>query len=212
MLGRLFAAAEDELLLDSTGDIENVEGLRQQLHEIDEELGVLELQHDVRSVRSKEEAVRKLEEKYLLHEMLMKLSKNGPKASLKEAVILTSNEICDDCRRFKDSVNRYFNLRIEIDKSSRKGLKPGPLGSTNYPQTADFTWSHAAQCILVGELKRHGTISRRRWTGEQVIAINTTDLKEVDVDVTSRKRASARKQEKAMVAGPYFRQAGCSGV
>ncbi len=114
--------AEDELLLDSTGDIENVEGLRQQLHEIDEELGVLELQHDVRSVRSKEEAVRKLEEKYLLHEMLMKLSKNGPKASLKEAVILNSNEICDDCRRFKDSVNRYFNLRIEIEYREERSV------------------------------------------------------------------------------------------
>ncbi|KAI0449298.1 hypothetical protein F5B21DRAFT_494778 [Xylaria acuta] len=107
--------AEDELLLDSTGDAEHVEGLRQQLHEIDEELGVLELRHDVRSVRSKEQAVRKLEEKHLLHEKLMELSKNGPKTSLKEAVISTSNKICDDCKRFKDSVNRYFNLRIEIE-------------------------------------------------------------------------------------------------
>ncbi|KAI0965110.1 hypothetical protein F4678DRAFT_485599 [Xylaria arbuscula] len=114
--------AEDELLLDGTGNAEDVEGLRQQLHEIDEELGVLESRHDVRWVRCKEKVVRKMEEKNKLHERLMELSKIGPKTSLKEAVILTSNEICNDCKQFKDSVNRYFNLRIEIEyREERSG-------------------------------------------------------------------------------------------
>ncbi|KAI0198664.1 hypothetical protein F4808DRAFT_253444 [Astrocystis sublimbata] len=107
--------AEDELQCDGVGSAADIERLKQQLDKINKELAALELQDDVRSVRSQEEVVRRLEGKIELHEELMKLSKNEPKTSSKEAAILTSNEICDDCKRFKDKVNRYFKLRIEIE-------------------------------------------------------------------------------------------------
>ncbi|KAI1308521.1 DYW family of nucleic acid deaminases-domain-containing protein [Xylaria venustula] len=106
---------KNELLLNGPSNAENVEELKQQLHKIKQKLKVLKLQHDIKSVGSKKKALRKLVEKYEMREKLRELSKSGPKTSLKEAVILTSNKICDDCRRFKDRVNRYFNLRIEIE-------------------------------------------------------------------------------------------------
>lgn len=45
----------------------------------------------------------------------MELSKDEPRISLKQAVLLSSNKICDDCDMFKKKVNDYFQLEIDMD-------------------------------------------------------------------------------------------------
>jgi hypothetical protein len=77
------------------------------------------------------------------------------------------NDIEENLQSEGDSARTFYThvalpVQLAFQQIITQRSEAGPLGSTNYPQTADFTWSHAAQCILVGELKRHGTISRPR--------------------------------------------------
>ena len=50
------------------------------------------------------------------HDRLAGLSEiqEKPRMSLKRAVIMSSNEICRDCDRFKERVNDYLGLNIEM--------------------------------------------------------------------------------------------------
>jgi cell fate regulator YaaT (PSP1 superfamily) len=84
------------------------------IHGIDEELLSLESDANVITMRAQERKRRALLKKQEKHQELMELSKSEPRLSLKKAVILSSNKICDDCSRFVERVNYSFRLNIEL--------------------------------------------------------------------------------------------------
>jgi hypothetical protein len=49
------------------------------------------------------------------HQRLMDLSRRATAGSLRSAVILSSTDICTDCEKFKDRVNGFFDLNIEME-------------------------------------------------------------------------------------------------
>ncbi|KAM7183119.1 hypothetical protein V8F33_013790 [Rhypophila sp. PSN 637] len=45
----------------------------------------------------------------------------------------------------------------------------GPLGPTNVTQTIDYSWGYGERSLIIGEVKRHGIIDIRTWTGENPV-------------------------------------------
>lgn len=105
--------ADDRLLGDSY-DVQEVKRLKHEIHVIDEELLSLELDANVASMRAQEKTKSVLLKREKIHQDLIELSRKQPPISLKRAVILSSNEICKDCDIFKQRVNYYFQLNIEM--------------------------------------------------------------------------------------------------
>jgi hypothetical protein len=66
-------------------------------------------------MRDRQNEARMLLKKMEVHEELIELSRSEPLFSLKQTVILSSNEICEDCQIFKKRVNERFQLNIEIN-------------------------------------------------------------------------------------------------
>jgi hypothetical protein len=95
-------------------DEQEVTRLKHEIRVVDEELSSLKSDTHVATMRAQEKRLLTLLKRKSLHEDLMKLSENEPPVSLKEAVILSSNQICDDCDTFKRRVNDWFQLNIEL--------------------------------------------------------------------------------------------------
>ncbi|KAJ6282174.1 hypothetical protein J3E71DRAFT_174259 [Bipolaris maydis] len=113
-LNRELFDADDRLLGDCYDERE-VEELKHKIDAIDEQLSNLELDANVAAMRAKEKNIGILSKKNKLHQHLMELSRHQPGISLKQAVILSSNKICDDCDMFKRKVNNYFRLKVDMD-------------------------------------------------------------------------------------------------
>jgi hypothetical protein len=114
-LNRQLLSADDQLLGDSP-DEQKVTRLENEIHTIDEELSSLHSDAEVAAIRAQEKTKARLLKREKRHERLMELSRNEPPLSLKRAVILSSNEICQDCERFRKRVNDCFDLNIEISR------------------------------------------------------------------------------------------------
>ncbi|KAJ4858421.1 ankyrin repeats (3 copies) domain-containing protein [Trichoderma breve] len=110
---QLFSA--DDRLLGESYDEQEVNKLKRKIHTTDEELSSLESDTFVTTMRAQQKKERKLSKKEKTHRDLMKLSRNEPSISLKSAVILSSNKICQDCDTFRKLVNARFQLHIEMN-------------------------------------------------------------------------------------------------
>lgn len=113
-LDRQLFSADDRLLGDSY-DEQEVNRLKHEIRTIDEELSRLESDTFVATMRAQQKKERKLLKKEQTHRDLMGLSENEPPISLKSAVILSSNMICQDCDNFRKMVNAHFQLNIEMN-------------------------------------------------------------------------------------------------
>ncbi|KAK0759737.1 hypothetical protein N5P37_007925 [Trichoderma harzianum] len=113
-LDRQLFSADDRLLGDSY-DEQEVDRLKHKIHTIDEELSILESDTFVATMRTQQKKESKLSKKEKAHSDLMELSENEPPISLKSAVILSSNMICQDCDNFRKLVNDHFQLNIEMN-------------------------------------------------------------------------------------------------
>jgi hypothetical protein len=102
----------DDYLLREDYDQEKVQNLQQQVSQISRELSKLESDKDVTSMREKQKEMLRLTKRYEQHERLEELSTVLPPFSLRCAVILSSNQICPDCEKFRETVNEYFGLSI----------------------------------------------------------------------------------------------------
>ncbi|KAL7784521.1 hypothetical protein V8C43DRAFT_166666 [Trichoderma afarasin] len=105
----------DDLLLGDSYDEQEVNRLKSEIRAIDEELSSLESDTFVAKMRSQQKKESKLSKKEKAHWDLMELSGNEPPISLKSAVILSSNKICQDCDSFRKLVNDHFQLNIEMN-------------------------------------------------------------------------------------------------
>lgn len=85
-----------------------------EIHAIDNELASLESDVNVAAMRAQEEKKALLLKREQTHQDLMELSRNEPPFSLKQAVILSSNEVCEDCDLVRERENYYFQLNIEM--------------------------------------------------------------------------------------------------
>ncbi|EUC41139.1 hypothetical protein COCMIDRAFT_40654 [Bipolaris oryzae ATCC 44560] len=110
---RLFDA--DDQLLGDCYDEQEVETLKHEIDAINEQLSTLELDANVAAMRATEKEIGILSKRNEMHQRLMELSRHQPRISLKQAVILSSNKICDDCDMFKRKVNSYFQLEIDMN-------------------------------------------------------------------------------------------------
>ncbi|KKP05347.1 ankyrin repeat protein [Trichoderma harzianum] len=113
-LDRQLFSADDRLLGDSY-DEQEVKRLKRKIHVIDKQLSRLESDAFVATMRAQQKKERKLLKKEQTHWDLMGLSENEPPISLKSAVILSSNMICQDCDTFRKLVNARFQLHIEMN-------------------------------------------------------------------------------------------------
>ncbi|KAF3072817.1 hypothetical protein CFAM422_004684 [Trichoderma lentiforme] len=113
-LDRQLFSADDRLLGDSY-DEQEVKRLKRKIHVIDKQLSRLESDTFVATMRTQQKKERKLSKKEKTHWDLMELSGNEPPISLKSAVILSSNMICQDCDNFRKLVNARFQLHIEMN-------------------------------------------------------------------------------------------------
>ncbi|KAG9254330.1 uncharacterized protein F5Z01DRAFT_102498 [Emericellopsis atlantica] len=104
----------DDLVLGDSYDEQEVKRLKHEICVIDEELLSLDSDADVATMRAQKEEHRRLLKRQKIHQDLIELSKKEPSISLTQAVILSSNKICEDCDNFKEKVNDYFQLNIEM--------------------------------------------------------------------------------------------------
>lgn len=111
---RQLSNADDRWLGDSY-DEQEVNRLKHEIRAIDEELSSLESDSNVARMRAQEKKRRMLLKREKMHQNLMELSDNEPPVSLKQAVILSSNRICEDCDNLRKLVNAYFQLNIEME-------------------------------------------------------------------------------------------------
>lgn len=105
----------DDLLLGDSYDEQEVNRLKREIRDIDEELSSLESDTFVATMRAQQKKERRLLKKVQTHWDLMGLSENEPPISLKSAVILSSNKICQDCDNFRNMVSDHFQLNIEMN-------------------------------------------------------------------------------------------------
>ncbi|KAI1817705.1 hypothetical protein GGS20DRAFT_599287 [Poronia punctata] len=95
-------------------DVQEIKKLKPKIRTIIEELETLGLDPYVVEMKAKRKEIGMLRGRKKMHDELMDLSGNEPPISLKQAVILSSNMICDNCEIFKDKVNMYFDLDIKL--------------------------------------------------------------------------------------------------
>ncbi|KAI9763323.1 MAG: hypothetical protein M1840_000588 [Geoglossum simile] len=106
---------EDDPLLKDEYDEKRVKQLKADVQNVKKQLADLEAHAEVKQIRGLEHQLRTVQRKKALHQRLIDISKNPPPTSLTNPVILISSgssEICDDCRLFKDQVNRCLGLSI----------------------------------------------------------------------------------------------------
>jgi hypothetical protein len=104
----------DDRLLGDNYDEEKVQQLKSAIELTKREMAELELYAEVKDIRKLQYKLKQLEQKEALHEQLIDIANRPPPESLKTATILVSTSICPDCERFKDKVNRRFELSIKM--------------------------------------------------------------------------------------------------
>ncbi|XPS81811.1 hypothetical protein M3J09_013736 [Ascochyta lentis] len=114
-----FLDAEDELTDAADGSEESnrrhrFEKMIAQTRQMDEDRRDLETEADVLEMRHQQKRQRLLLEQERLEQGLIDMSWHPPALSLSQAVIWSSNEVCKDCEAFKDAVNSYFALGIDL--------------------------------------------------------------------------------------------------
>jgi hypothetical protein len=95
-------------------DKDKVNRLKKEISPICAEIVSLEGSSEVVEMRARQEERDELLERKKMHQSMIDLSRLAPADSLKSAVILSSTEICIDGEAFKNKVNRYFDLNIEM--------------------------------------------------------------------------------------------------
>jgi ankyrin repeat protein len=105
----------DDLLLGDAYDAREVKRLKDEIHAIEREISSLELDVNVIAMRAQERELSELWKRQEMHQNLMELAAHKPSTRLNRAVILSSNEICGDCEKFKERVNKFFGLEIEME-------------------------------------------------------------------------------------------------
>ncbi|RYO53879.1 hypothetical protein AA0116_g10960 [Alternaria tenuissima] len=105
----------DDRLLEDAYDAQEVQRLKNKIHAIEREISNLETDVDVATMRAQERKLDNFWRRYKMHEELRALSAREPSINLKRAVILCSSEICSDCEKFKERVNEFFGLGIEME-------------------------------------------------------------------------------------------------
>lgn len=71
----------------------------------------------------------------------------------------------DTVRAFYSHISHFTMLAFQGILTQRS--ETGPLGPTSSPQTVDWTYGLGNDCVVLGELKRHGIINPRRWIGTE---------------------------------------------
>lgn len=113
-LGRELFEADDRLLEDAY-DAREVKRLKEGIYVIEREISSLQIDVDVVAMRVQEKELGKLWKREEMHQNLMELVAHEPSTRLNRAVILSSNEICGDCEKFKKRVNAFLGLEIEME-------------------------------------------------------------------------------------------------
>jgi len=102
-------------LLEDAYDAREVKRLKEGIYVIEREISSLQLDVDVVAMRVQEKELGKLWKREEMHQNLMELAAHEPSTHLNRAVILSSNKICGDCEKFKERVNAFLGLEIEME-------------------------------------------------------------------------------------------------
>ncbi|KAJ5923536.1 hypothetical protein N7454_008781 [Penicillium verhagenii] len=108
---------KDDRLLGDEYDEALAQRLKNEAAVTDDQIALLENRPEVQKLRALERQIQQWEINEKLHERLSRMSTKVPEKALRGVTILISSpnhNICDDCLLFKDRVNRYFSLSIEL--------------------------------------------------------------------------------------------------
>jgi hypothetical protein len=105
----------DDYYSDKEYDEDEVDRLKMKITAIEVAISKLESHLSVAALRVQQRKRDRLLEKKKKHQELMDLCQASPALSLRRAVILSSTAICTDCEDFKNRVNQYFDLKIEME-------------------------------------------------------------------------------------------------
>lgn len=114
---------EDDLLRGDEYNEKEIKQLKDDVQNAKEQLAGLEEHTEVKQIRKLEHQLQTRQEKKALHQRLIDITENAPPISLKNPVILISSgssKICNDCRLFKDQVNRRLGLSIELVECTQR--------------------------------------------------------------------------------------------
>ncbi|KAK3331537.1 hypothetical protein B0H66DRAFT_587710 [Apodospora peruviana] len=78
----------------------------------------------------------------------------------------------DSVRTFYTHVSHPIQLAFQTRHHTPfivQHSESGPLGPTNVTQTIDYSWGYGERSLIIGEVKRHGIIDIRTWTGENPV-------------------------------------------
>ncbi|KAF1975327.1 hypothetical protein BU23DRAFT_588670 [Bimuria novae-zelandiae CBS 107.79] len=89
---------------------------RKEIIQVNRRMNNLENHSDVARMKEQEKALDVLLNKQKKHRDVIELSENESSVSIKKAVILVSNDVCDDCKGFIDKVNRHLGLSIVVEQ------------------------------------------------------------------------------------------------
>jgi hypothetical protein len=81
---------------------------------MEREILSLEVDVDVAATRAQEKEFGRLWKRDEIHRNLIELRAHEPSICLDQAVVLSSNEICGDCERFRRQVNDVLGLEIKM--------------------------------------------------------------------------------------------------
>lgn len=113
---------KDDRLLGEEYDERLVEQLKMNIANLNEQGVSLEKLSEVKEVRAREFQIEECENGAKIHGRVNRISQMAPKNTLSQATILISTpryEICKDCLLFKDRVNRFFGLSIELHECTK---------------------------------------------------------------------------------------------
>jgi hypothetical protein len=91
--------------------------LEADLRAIEDRLRQLQSQPRMQDILALERHLNQLNRKRFRHEELMEMANAPPPSSLNVAVILIRYKICDNCLAFRDRVNEFFGLSIQLYKA-----------------------------------------------------------------------------------------------
>jgi hypothetical protein len=98
-------------------DPRKTKDLETDLRAIEDRLGQLRSQPRMQDILALERHLNQLYRKRGRHEELMEMANAPPPSPLNAAVILISSGICDNCLAFRDRVNKFFGLSIQLYKA-----------------------------------------------------------------------------------------------
>ncbi|KAB8271049.1 DYW family of nucleic acid deaminases-domain-containing protein [Aspergillus minisclerotigenes] len=99
-----------------------VEQLKSRIATLDKQIASLDKRFEVKAIRARETQIEACERRKKLHGRLNRISNIAPKDTLSRTTILISAptyRICEDCLAFKDCVNRFLNLSIELHECTK---------------------------------------------------------------------------------------------